>query len=145
MNTKLQPEYAATILRITLGVMYLAHGLTKLLVFTPQGTAQFFASLGVPGFLGPIVMTAELLAALGLILGVKARWAALLLIPTLMGTIILVHGHNGFSFANQGGGWEYPMFLITVSLASFFAGNGALALENVLFRSKAYSQTKANA
>lgn len=145
MNIKLNSEYTATILRLTLGVMYLAHGLTKLLVFTPSGTAQFFASLGVPSFLGPIVMTAELLAALGLIVGVKARWAALLLIPTLIGTIVLVHGHNGFSFANQGGGWEYPVFLITVSLASFFAGNGAFALENVLFKSKTDAQMQANA
>lgn len=45
-------DLASLILRITLGVMFLAHGFTKLVVFTPAGTAQYFESLGFPGFVG---------------------------------------------------------------------------------------------
>ena len=76
--------------------MYLAHGATKLLVFTPAGTAQYFASLGVPGFLGYLAIVAELGGAALLLSGYKARWVALLLTPLLLGTIILVHGaHAG--------------------------------------------------
>lgn len=43
--------YAVLLLRLALGVMYLAHGLTKLLVFTLPGTAQFFAKVGFAGWL----------------------------------------------------------------------------------------------
>lgn len=113
------PRLATLILRLTLGLMYLAHGATKLLVFTPAGTAQYFASLGVPGFFGYLAIVAELSAAVMLLGGFKARWAALALTPLLLGTIVLVHGANGWMFTNQGGGWEYPAFLIAASLVLF--------------------------
>ena len=50
IDTRTAP-YAALLLRIALGVMFLAHGLTKLLVFTLPGTAQFFAKIGFAGWL----------------------------------------------------------------------------------------------
>lgn len=116
------PKLAALTLRLALGLMYLAHGATKLFVFTPAGTAKFFASLGVPGFFGYLAIIAELGGAALLLTGFKARWAALALTPLLLGTIVLVHGANGWMFANPGGGWEYSAFLIAASLALFFIG-----------------------
>ena len=121
MNTT-SPTLSALILRVSLGLMYLAHGATKLLVFGPAGTAQFFSSLGLPGFVGYLSMAAEIGGGLLLILGLKARWVALALVPLLAGTIVLV---NGWMFTNQGGGWEYSAFLITSSLALFFLGEPA--------------------
>jgi len=115
-----QPRLSHLILRIALGLMYLAHGATKLFVFTPAGTAKFFASLGVPGFFGYLAILGELTGALLLLTGFKARWAALALTPLLAGTIVLVHGANGWMFTNPGGGWEYSAFLIAASLALFF-------------------------
>jgi len=115
-----QPRLSHLILRIALGLMYLAHGATKLFVFTPAGTAKFFASLGVPGFFGYLAILGELTVALLLLTGFKARWAALALTPLLAGTIVLVHGANGWMFTNPGGGWEYSAFLIAASLALFF-------------------------
>ena len=50
VETRTAP-YAALLLRVALGVMFLAHGLTKLLVFTLPGTAQFFAKIGFAGWL----------------------------------------------------------------------------------------------
>jgi putative oxidoreductase len=116
------PRLTTLILRLALGLMYLAHGATKLFVFTPAGTAQYFASLGVPGFMGYLAIIAELGGAAALLTGVKARWAALILTPLLLGTIVLVHGAHGWMFANPGGGWEYSAFLIAASLALFFQG-----------------------
>lgn len=126
MNTS--PAYAATLLRIALGAMYLAHGLLKLLVFTPEGTAGFFSSLGLPGFFGPVTMALEIAGGVALILGVYARWVAVALIPVLLGAVILVHGANGWSFGNQGGGWEYPVFLIAASVVQFLLGDGRYAV-----------------
>jgi len=114
------PRLSTLILRVALGLMYLAHGATKLFVFTPAGTAKYFASLGLPGFVGYLAILGELGGAALLLTGFKARWAALALTPLLLGTIALVHGANGWMFTNPGGGWEYSAFLIAASLALFF-------------------------
>ena len=52
--------YAALVLRGTTGLLFLTHGLTKLFVFTPAGTAGFFESLGLPGWLGIVTMILEI-------------------------------------------------------------------------------------
>jgi len=127
MNT--QAQYAATVLRLSLGIMYLAHGLLKLIVFTPEGTSGFFASVGLPAFLGPLTMAVEIGAGIALILGIYSRWVAAALIPVLLGSIVLVHGASGWLFSNQGGGWEYPAFLIAASVTQFLLGDGAFALK----------------
>lgn len=120
--------YAALILRLSLGAMFLAHALLKILVFTPAGTVGYFQSLGLPGFFAYLIITIELIAAATLILGIFTRWVALAMIPELIGTIVLVHGANGWLFSNEGGGWEYPLFLIMASLALYLLGDGAYAL-----------------
>lgn len=120
--------YAALILRLSLGCMFLSHSLLKILVFTPAGTVSYFQSLGLPGFVAYLIMGAELLAGTALILGVFARWVALAMIPELIGTIVLVHASKGWLFSNEGGGWEYPLFLIMVSLALGLLGDGAYAM-----------------
>lgn len=119
-----QPRYAALTLRLALALMFLAHGATKLFIFTPAGTVGYFASLGLPAALAYLAMAGEIGGGLLLLGGVFSRWVALALIPLLAGTIVTVHGHNGWMFANAGGGWEYPAFLIAASLALFFLGDG---------------------
>jgi len=128
MTTQQQTAYAATTLRLSLGVMYLAHGLLKLLVFTPAGTAGFFGSVGLPAFLGPVTMGVEIIAGILLILGFQTRVIAAALIPVLLGSIFLVHGSAGWSFSNEGGGWEYPAFLALTSVAAALLGDGAFSI-----------------
>ena len=127
MNTNAQ--YAATVLRLSLGIMYLSHGLLKLIVFTPEGTSGFFASIGLPAFFGPLTMAVEIGAGIALIMGIYSCWVAAALIPVLIGSIVLVHGTSGWLFSNQGGGWEYPAFLIAASIAQFLLGDGSFALK----------------
>jgi len=59
MTTTNQSDYAAFILRISLGSLALAHGLLKVFVFTIPGTVSFFASLGYPAILAYAVIGAE--------------------------------------------------------------------------------------
>lgn len=84
--------YAAAILRLSLGVLFLAHGSLKLLVFKPSGTAAYFRSLGLPGFVGYLTMAAEFGGGTLLILGIATSFVALALIPLTLGTIFMVHG-----------------------------------------------------
>lgn len=122
--------YAATLLRLGLGVLFLVHALTKLLVFTPAGTAAFFESLGLPGVLGYLTIAVELTISAALLLGIYARWIGLLGVPLLLGTIVTVHGANGFSFANTGGGWEYPAFWALTLVVLFLLGDGRWTLRS---------------
>lgn len=121
-------DYGITLLRISLGIMWIAHALLKLFVFTLPGTAQFFQSVGLPGVLAYPVFAVELLGGIALVLGIYARQAALLLVP-IMAVATGVHAGNGWVHTSQGGGWEYPAFLITASVALWLAGDGALSFK----------------
>ena len=128
IDTRTAP-YAAFILRLSLGVLFLAHFSLKFFVFTPAGTAQFFQSLGLPGALAYLTMAAELIGAIALILGVYTRFVAIALIPILLGAIATVHWSAGFFFTNANGGWEFPAFWIIGLLALALVGDGAFALK----------------
>lgn len=119
--------YAAFLLRLSLGLMFLAHAGVKLFIFTPAGTAGFFGKLGLPPSLAYLVIAAEILGGLALIAGVWTRAVALLLAPVLLGAIATVHGANGWQFTNTGGGWEYPAFWAVGLLVLAGIGDGAWA------------------
>jgi putative oxidoreductase len=122
--------YAALVLRVTLGVMYIAHSLVlKYFVFTLPGTAQFFASLGLPAALAYLTFWAELVGGILLVAGIGTRWVALGLIPVLAGAT-WVHAGNGWVFSAANGGWEYPVFLIAASVVMALLGDGRYALAN---------------
>jgi len=131
MNTQIYPAYAALLLRLSLGTMFIAHSLLKILVFTPAGTVGFFASLGVPGWLAYPVMGAELVGGIALIAGFQTRVVALALVPILLGSIVLDHGANGWLFSNPNGGWEYSAFLIMASFSQALLGDGAYSLASL--------------
>lgn len=119
--------YAAFLLRLMLGVMFLAHGLTKLLVFTLPGTAQFFAKIGFAGWLAYPVTFFEIVGGIFLILGILPRWVAAVATVQLF-VAATVHFGNGWGFGNQGGGWEYPIFLSLSALVLALLGDGKFAL-----------------
>ena len=128
IDTRTAP-YAAFVLRLALGSMFIAHGLLKLVVFTPAGTVKFFESIGLPGPLAYAVIAAELLGGAAILLGLHARWVAAGLVPVLLGAIY-PHAANGWLFTASGGGWEYPAFLAAAALAQALLGDGKFALAN---------------
>jgi len=132
MSNPEQAAAAALLLRLALGVMFLAHAWVKIKVFTPAGTAQFFKSLGLPGELAYLTIAAEVGGGILLILGIETRWVALALVPLILGTIVLVHGKAGWQFTNKDGGWEYPAFWAVGLLALALLGDGAAALGPML-------------
>ncbi|MEO6566913.1 MAG: DoxX family protein [Casimicrobiaceae bacterium] len=118
--------YGVLLLRVSLGVMWIAHALLKWLVFTLPGTAQFFASVGFPGLLAYPVFVAELLGGVALIFGIYARQVSLALVP-VMAAAAWVHLPNGWVHTSPNGGWEYPVFLTAASIALWLLGDGAMA------------------
>lgn len=72
----------------------------------------------------------ELVITVALLLGIYARWVGLVGVPLLLGTIVTVHGANGFGFANAGGGWEYPAFWALALVVLFLLGDGKWTLRS---------------
>ncbi len=104
------------LLRVSLGLMFIAHGLIlKFFTFTLAGTAQYFASIGLPSALAYVVFALETVGGVLLVINYRTRWVALGLIPVLLGAL-WVHMGNGWVFSNTGGGWEYPVYLIVISV-----------------------------
>jgi putative oxidoreductase len=127
-STHPAPErIGATLLRVSLGTMWIAHALLKAFVFTLPGTAQFFASVGYPGALAYPVFALELAGGIAIVLGIYARQVVLALVPIMLAAA-WVHLPNGWVFTNPHGGWEYPVFLVAASIALWLLGDGALAL-----------------
>lgn len=120
-------DMAALVLRITLGVMFIAHGLLKVVVFTLPGTVQFFDSVGFPGWMAYIVTLAEIGGGFALIAGIYTRQIAYVMIPVLLGAFY-VHSGNGWLFSNANGGWEYPLFLIAATYVQALLGSGRYVL-----------------
>jgi putative oxidoreductase len=108
INGRLGTDYGITLLRISLGIVYLVHSLyLKVVVFTIPGTVAFFESIGLPGFTAYLTIFVEAFGGAMLLLGWNTRLAA---------------------FTNTGGGWEYPLFLAVATAAQLLLGNGAIAL-----------------
>jgi putative oxidoreductase len=130
LPTATHAPYAALLLRVSLGVMFIAHSLwLKLFVFTLPGTAQFFGSIGLPSALAYVVFALEAIGGVMLVLGIATRAVALTLIPVLLGAT-WAHAGNGWLFTNANGGWEYPLFLALATGVQALLGNGAWALRH---------------
>jgi putative oxidoreductase len=106
----------AVLLRISLGLMFITHSVVlKYFTFTLAGTAQYFTSIGLPASLAYIVFALEAIGGVLLVIGLQTRWVALGLTPVLIGAT-WAHLGNGWVFSNANGGWEYPLFLIVISV-----------------------------
>ncbi|MFO1139092.1 MAG: DoxX family protein [Paracoccus sp. (in: a-proteobacteria)] len=121
-------DIAAFILRAATGIYFLVHGLIKLFIFTPAGTAGYFQSIGLPGAMGYLTILLEIGGGIALILGIATRYVSLAMIGVLLGAAWFGHGGNGFTFSNPGGGWEYPVLWAITMGALALLGDGAWSL-----------------
>jgi putative oxidoreductase len=121
--------YGALLLRVSMGVLFILHGLyLKALVFGMAGAGKYFVSLGLPGWFAWVVMLYETIGGLALILGVCTRWVAVFLGVHLLFAAYLGHAANGWTFTSKGGGYEYPVFWAIACFTLALLGSGANAL-----------------
>lgn len=130
--------------RVVLGVVMLAHGAQKLFaMFGGRGldaTYAFFASFGIPAWLGTLAMFAEFGGAIALLLGLLGRLAAAGLIVNMLVAIALVHGRFGF-FMNWGGqqageGIEFHLITIALLLTILVRGSGPISVDRLAARQR---------
>ena len=127
LNTRTAP-YAALVLRLSLGLLFLAHAGAKVFVFTIPGFVGYFALLGLPAVMAYAVLALETLGGLALVLGIYAPLVAIPLFMEILGTIVIVHGANGWMSDSKGGGWEFPALWAAGLLALYLIGDGPYAL-----------------
>ena len=121
-------SYGVLLLRVSLGTMFIAHSMVYMLMtLTLDGMAKFFVSIGLPAWLAYATFLAEAVGGVLLILGIQTRWVALALSPILIGAT-WAHAENGWLFASENGGWEYPLYLFVLCIAQALLGDGAYAL-----------------
>jgi putative oxidoreductase len=126
MDTNRRTDYATLVLRLSLGMIFVAHGLLKITVFSLPGTVAFFVSVGLPGWLAYPVAFGEIIGGALLLGGIYTSYVVVGLLPILIGAAV-VHSGNGWVFSNANGGWEYTAFLIAASVALALLSDGAFA------------------
>jgi putative oxidoreductase len=137
-------DYAVTVLRVVLGVVFFAHGAQKVLGWFGgygfAGTMAFFTQqLGMPVPIALLPICAEFLGGLGLLVGLLGRVAAFGIACDMLVAVVIFHWQFGF-FANwygqqKGEGIEYHILAISIALAIMIKGSGALSLDAVLSKS----------
>lgn len=132
MKNGMNPDLGLTILRVVLGVVFVAHGLPKL-TGGIDATASMLGGIGVPI---PVVAAwavalLETLGGVALLIGFLVTPVSLLLAVHMLTGIVLVHAANGFYVVWQGqGGIEFNLILLASLLAMVLCGPGLAAIDN---------------
>ena len=136
------PDWTLTAIRITLGVVFFAHGAQKVLGWFGgaglQGTLRTMHDhLHLPIPVAFLAVMSEFLGGAGLIVGLLSRVAAVGICVTMLSAIVMVHGRNGL-FMNwlgdrKGHGIEYHLLAMALAIAILVRGSGALSLDRLLY------------
>jgi putative oxidoreductase len=137
--------WGIAILRIAVGMIFVAHGAQKLFgVFGGgglSGTSAYFASLGLPSAypLALLWAVVEFGGGLMVFLGAWTRWAAIPLAVGMAVAIWKVHFVNGFFInwslaAGIGHGYEFNLVLIAACACLSLTGAGELSVDRFLDR-----------
>jgi putative oxidoreductase len=118
-------DLALLILRVALAAVMLAHGVPKLMGFS--GTAEFFASAGIPlpTVAAAFAALAETLGALLILLGIAVDIAGLALAIDMLGAIVFAKLKGGFTGPDN---FQFEFILLAVALALALAGPGRFAV-----------------
>ncbi|SQF98119.1 DoxX family protein [Paucimonas lemoignei] len=139
MNPKIKAVFSTragfglTVVRILVGIIFVAHGSQKLFGafggYGLEGTGQYMESLGLtPGYLMALLSgSAEFFGGLGLVVGLLARPAAVVLAATLVVAIFSVHISHGLFMANNG--YEFALALLGGVVAVLIEGAGKFSLD----------------
>ncbi|MCY1399259.1 putative oxidoreductase MhqP [compost metagenome] len=138
MNTVLATRagLGLTLLRIPVGIIFMAHGSQKLFGWFGghglAGTAQYMESIGLaPGHLMAMLSGGtEFFGGLALVIGLLVRPAAIGLVGLLLVAIFSVHINNGLFMSNNG--YEFALALLAGVIAILIEGAGKASLDNLI-------------
>ena len=116
------------ILRLTLGVLILLHGIAKITGGT-AGVEKMLEGAGMPAFFAAGVYVGEVLAPLLVIVGFYARVGAAVIVVNMLFAIMLAHRADLF-LLTKSGGWalELQGFFLFTALALALIGPGRFGI-----------------
>lgn len=116
------------LLRLTLGLLMLLHGIGKL-VGGVGGIQGLLANAGLPGFLAFGVYLGEIVGPLMVIIGWYCGIGALLIVINMVFAIYLAHTHEIFQLT-QSWGWaiELQVFYLMTAVVLILTGPGRISL-----------------
>ena len=134
-------DFTLTILRLVLGVVFLAHGCQKMLGWFGgygfSGTMNFFTQdMHIPAVFAFLAIVAEFFGGLGLLLGLLTRIAAFGIAVNMLVAVTMVHAPNGlfmnWSGQQKGEGFEFHLLVLAMTVVLMAAGAGAVSADRVL-------------
>lgn len=137
-----ESDYLLSMVRVVLGVVFLAHGAQKVLGWFGgygfNATMAGMEHMGIPAPLAFLAIAAEFAGGLGLIVGLLSRVAAFGIGVEMIIAIATVHGANGL-FMNwvgnqKGEGFEYHLLALALLAVVLLRGAGALSLDGMISR-----------
>ena len=118
------------ILRLTLGVLILLHGIAKISGGI-AGIEKMLEGNGLPGFLALGVYVGEILAPILVILGFYARLGAAVIVVNMLFAVLLAHRADLFLLGKTGG-WalELQAFFLFTAVAVALIGPGRYGINH---------------
>ncbi|MGH7469147.1 MAG: DoxX family protein [Longimicrobiales bacterium] len=134
MDTTRFSQQGIAILRVVLGIVFLAHGWQKAFTMGLGGVAGFFTQIGIPlpALAAVVVTTVELVGGLALMVGLGTRFVTIPLAIDMLAATLVFHLRNGFFITD--GGVEFTLVLAAGAIALATIGPGAWALDNLMGR-----------
>ena len=134
-NNENMRAYGIALFRLIVGLVFVMHGAQKLFTYGHAGVAGGFTQFGVPApeLTAWVVTIVEFFGGLALILGLGTRIVAIPLMINMLAAIVFVHWKNGFFLPN---GYEFALTLLLANAGLTLTGSGALALDNLIGRSR---------
>ncbi len=139
--TATQKDYALTLARLILGLVFFMHGSQLVLGwfggYTFPGTVHMFkVGMGIPAPLAALAILAQFLGGIGLLVGLLSRIAVIGIAVDMIVAVFMYHIHVGF-FMNWGGvlhgeGYEYHLLVLALCIVIFCNGSGALSIDGLL-------------
>jgi len=125
------------VLRVVVGLIFVAHGAQKIFEYTLPGTIGSFADMGVPlpEIAAPFVAFVELIGGALLALGLFTRPVGILLAIDMIVAIVAVHLPAGLWVGE--GGYEFVAVLGVAALALAFTGAGRFSIDGAFLRGRA--------
>jgi len=130
-TTESQLSAGIAILRVVVGIIFIAHGAQKLFEVGPAAVAEGFGQAGIPmaALLAPAVSLIEFVGGIMLVLGLFTRPISVVLAGTMLGALLFVHLPAGFFLP---AGYEFVLALMAATVALTLTGPGRLSIDHAL-------------
>lgn len=124
------------IVRLVVGLTFMGHGAQKLFGwfggYGPKGTGGWMESIGIKPGVQMAVLSGlmELIGGLLFGAGLFTAVGAALIVITMLGAIVKVHGKNGYWVTSNG--YEYNLILIAIAVGVALIGAGSYSLDALM-------------